>query len=119
MEVQMTKKGDLKRGEKSGLGYPQQYDPKPRKEPEMYPEAILKEKRDDPNDSAEDLDVASVKSEGGGQQNSGKVGKKSSGQKMADARYKAGPMPAAKHVSGAFGREPTAKDFGTPKRRAK
>ncbi len=65
--------------------------------------STVHEKRTDPHDAAQDLEVEDeLITEG--RQTSVKMGKRSSARKMARARHKAGPIPATSPVPGAFGR---------------
>lgn len=67
------------------------------------PETAVREKRDDPRDAKQDLDIETRV--GPGRQTSAKTGKQSSARKMARSRrYKAAPIPATNPVPGAFGR---------------
>src|SRR5688572_10424946 len=71
-------------------------------ERQAYAQSVVKEKRQDPRDAVEDLERPPRQTQK--IQTSGKVGKRSSSQKMAAARHNAGPIPAARPAPGAFGR---------------
>lgn len=74
---------------------------------QQFAEAKVREKRNDPRDGAQDLEMPpEEQAMAAGRQTSVKMGKQSSAKKMEGSRYNAGPIPKSGHVPGAFGHEP-------------
>ena len=78
---------------------------------QQFAEAKVREKRNDPRDGAQDLQMPAGEEQAmvAGRQTSVKMGKQSSAKKMEGSRHNAGPIPKSGKVPGAFGQEPDRK----------